>query len=133
MIGHRFGTCVLVVAALFSLMTTWGSAAAPARFAGRLGLTLANAGGTNEIRAQYAGFFFAVAFVCLAALAGVLSRQAAFVVLAAVFGGLILGRIGSLLIDGGMTGYSPTIVALYAIDTTGFLLALSALSFDRTA
>jgi uncharacterized membrane-anchored protein YitT (DUF2179 family) len=130
-VGHRFGTFVLVAATLFCLLTTWSSGVAPARFADRLGLTIANTSGTNEIRAQYTGFFFAVAAVCLAALAGALSRQAAFVLLAAVFGGLIVGRGVSLLINGGMRDYSPTIVALYAIDSVGLALALAGYAFDR--
>ncbi len=133
MIGHRFGTFVLTIAVLFFLMTTWSSGSAPAKFAERLGLAIANAGGTNEIRAQYAGFFLAAAIVCIFALVGALSRQAAFVMLAAIFGGLIGGRVTSFVADGGSTGYPPTIMALYAIDSIGFVLALAGFAFDRTA
>jgi hypothetical protein len=131
--GHIFGTLVLAIAALFCLLTTWSSATAPAEFAQRLGLALANAGGYNEIRAQYAGFFLAVAAVCGASLAGVISRQAAFVVLAVVFGGLILGRLASLALDGGIAGYGPTIRALCVIDAIGFALATAALAVDKPA
>ena len=52
-----FGTIVLVIATLFFLYTAWSSGIAPVEFAERFGLTVANAGGYNEIRAQYAGFF----------------------------------------------------------------------------
>lgn len=106
---------------------------APARFAERLGLAIANTGGYNEIRAQYAGFFLAVAVVCGASLAGVVSRQAAFVVLIVVFGGLIAGRLASLALDGGAAGYGPTIRSLYLIDGIGFTLAIAALAVDRQA
>jgi hypothetical protein len=58
---HRFFTLVLVIVTLFFLLTVWRRATAPDNFAERLGLTVANAGGHNEIRAQYAGFFLAVA------------------------------------------------------------------------
>jgi hypothetical protein len=133
MIAQRFGIGVLVVATLFCLFTTWASATAPSVFAERLGLVVANAGGTNEIRAQYAGFFFAAALVCAAALGGLLPRQAAFVLLAAVFGGLFTGRLFSLGLNGGFAGYTPTIIALYAIDGVGLALALTALGVDRTA
>jgi hypothetical protein len=133
MIGHRFGTFILIVAALFCLLTTWSSGAAPAKFAQRLGLAIVNAGGTNEIRAQYAGFFFASAIVCVFALAGALPRQAAFVVLAAIFGGLIAGRVTSFALNGGSAGYPPMIMTLYAIDSIGFAMALAGLAFDRTA
>ena len=131
--GHVFGTLVLAIAALFCLLTTWSSATAPAEFAHRLGLALANSGGYNEIRAQYAGLFLAVAAVGGASLAGVVSRQAAFVVLAVVFGGLILGRLASLALDGSVAGYGPTIRALYVIDAIGFSLAIAALAVDRPA
>ena len=133
MMGHRLGTSILVLAALFCMLTAWSSGTAPARFAESLGLSIANAGGANEIRAQYAGFFFAAAIVCACALFGALPRPSAFVVLAAIFGGLIVGRVASFLLDGGTAGYTPMIVALYAIDSIGFALALAGFAFDRTA
>ena len=119
-----FGTIVLTIAILFFLYTTWRSGTAPAEFAERLGLTVANAGGYNEIRAQYAGFFFAAAVVCVASLAGTVPRQAAYIV---VFGGLLAGRVVSPALDGGIAGCGRTIVALYAIDATGLALAVVAL------
>ena len=131
--ANIFQTLVLAIATLFCLLTTWGSGTAPARFAERLGLSIANTGGYNEIRAQYAGFFLAVAAVCGASLAGVVSRQAAFVVLAVVFGGLIAGRLASFALDGGAAGYGPTIRSLYLIDAIGFALAIAALVVDKPA
>lgn len=130
---HRFGTAVLAAATAFCLMTTFSSGAAPEQFAARLGLKIANAGGINEIRAQYAGFFLAAAAVCAAGLAGVVSRKAAFIVLCAVFGGLIAGRLVSLILDRSVDGYGPTILALYAIDSIGFVLAFSALILENRA
>jgi hypothetical protein len=127
---HGFGTSVLIVAALFCLLTTWSSATAPGSFAQRLGLVIANAAGSNEIRAQYAGFFFAVAAVCAISLTGAVSRQSAYLVLAVVFGGLISGRLVSLVVDGGIAGYTPTILALYAIDSLGFVFAVTAIAVD---
>src|SRR5260370_13564871 len=105
--GSRFQAWVLTVAMLFCLLTTWRSGTAPARFAERLGLAIANSGGYNEIRAQYAGFFLAVAVVCGASLAGVVSRQAAVVVLLVVFRGLISGRLPSFSLHGCAPGYGP--------------------------
>jgi len=131
MVAQRFGMGVLVAATLFCLLTAWVSATAPGAFADRLGLAIANAGGTNEIRAQYAGFFAAAALVCAVSLMGMLPRQAAFILLAAIFGGLIGGRLISLALNGGVAGYSPTILSLYLIDSVGFALALLALAVDR--
>ena len=82
-------------------------------------IAIANTGGYNEIRAQYAGFFLAIAVVCGASLAGVVSRQAAFVVLAVVFGGLIAGRLASFALDGGAAGYGRTLVLMEIGGTAG--------------
>ena len=128
---HAFGTFVLVIVSAFFLFTTWSSGRAPGRFAEQLGLAIANAGGSNEIRAQYAGFFLAAATVCVASLTGAVSRQSAYVVLAVAFGGLIAGRLVSLALNGGVAGYSSTILALYAIDAIGFALAITAMAADR--
>jgi uncharacterized membrane-anchored protein YitT (DUF2179 family) len=131
--GGPFGTSVLAIAVLFCLVTSWSSATAPGKFAQRLGLAIATAGGSNKIRAQYAGFFLAVAVLCAASLAGAVPRQAAFILLAVVFGGLIAGRLVSLALDGGIAGYGTTILALYAIDSAGFALAVAAMAVDRQA
>jgi hypothetical protein len=130
---HLFGTVVLVIGALFCLMTAWSSGFAPREFAGRLGLTIASADGYNEIRAQYAGFFLMISAICVAALAGFLSRRSVFIVLAVLFGGLIAGRVVSLFLNRGFGGYGLTILALYGIDATGLILALTAIAVDRQA
>jgi hypothetical protein len=83
------------------------------------------------VRAQYAGFFLAVAMACVAALLGAVPRASAYLVLAVVFGGLIAGRLVSLGLDGGVIGYPPTIRALFAIDAIGFALTATAFVLDR--
>ena len=129
--SHWFGPFVLMVAAVFFLFTALSSGFAPRQFAVRLGLAITSGDGYNEIRAQYAGFFFVAALVCVAALAGAVSRRSGFVVLAVIFGGLFAGRAASLAINRGFGGYSSTILALYVIDATGLLLALTALVLDK--
>jgi hypothetical protein len=128
--ARNFGAVVLVVATLFFLLTTISASLNPERFGEQLGLRIINAGGVNEIMAQYAGFFLAAAGVCIAALSGWLPRSAAFVTLAVVFGGLIAGRLVSLVLNGGLSGYGPTILALYVIDAIGLALAIAAASLD---
>jgi hypothetical protein len=125
-----FGTAVLAINALFCLFTAWSSAIAPESFAAKLGLGIVNAGGLNEVRAQYSGFFLAVAVVCIASLCGLLSRQTSFVVMSTVFGGLLAGRLVSLALNVGVAGYGPTILALYAIDTIGLALAVTSSILD---
>jgi hypothetical protein len=78
-----------ILAVLFCFLTVWNSGIAPRNFAERLGLTIANGDGYNEIWAQHARFFVAVAAICVAALAGAESRQGSVLLLAVVFGGLI--------------------------------------------
>jgi hypothetical protein len=128
-----FGAAVLVINVLFCLLTTWSSATAPESFAARLGLGIVNAGGINEVRAQYSGFFLAVALVCTASLSGLLSRQTSFVVMGTVFGGLFAGRLVSLALNGGVAGYGPTILALCAIDAIGLALAIASFVLDNQA
>jgi hypothetical protein len=49
---HWFGTLVLLVAGLFSLLTAWSSGSAPREFGTRLQLAITTGDGCNEIRAQ---------------------------------------------------------------------------------
>lgn len=129
--ANGYTDAVLALCALFGLATAWMSGMQPARFAEQLGLSVANAGGLNEVRAQYAGFFLAAALVCIAALAGIIPRQAALILLIATFGGLFCGRLVSLAINRGTSGFSPAIISLYFIDFTGLALASVALAFGR--
>ena len=126
-----FGTAVLAANVLFCLFAAWSSAAEPEGFAAKLGLGIINAGGLNEVRAQYSGFFLTVAAVCIGSLCGLLPRQTSFVVMTAVYGGLLAGRLVSLALNVGVVGYGPTILALYAIDALGLLLAVTSLVPDR--
>jgi hypothetical protein len=126
-----FINAVLGLCVLFSALTTLRSGLQPEHFAGQLGLSLDNPGGANEIRAQYAGFFLALAALCAAALFGVVGHRTALIALVVTFGGLLAGRLVSLAINGGFKDFPPTIVALYFIDATGLGLALTALYFDK--
>jgi hypothetical protein len=69
--------------------------------------------------------------LCCRALVGYICWRSAYIVLAALFGGLILDRIASLAINRGFEGYTSTILAVYPIDATGLLLALAAIAADR--
>jgi len=126
-----FGTAVLSVIALFFLSTSWGSFSNPKQFGERLGFTLPGADGFNEIRSQYGGFFLAAAVCGALALAGQIPRSTAFVVNITIFGGLIAGRLVSLLLDGGIRKYGPLIHALFVIDALGFALSMIAFMLER--
>lgn len=124
---HLFSTLVLAVGGLFCLATSASSGLRPKLFAESLGLTIANPGGTNEIRAQYSGFFLVAGCLCLAAVATPGLHTYALTVLIVTFGGLLLGRVASLALNRGLSGFTSTIVALYAIDALGLSLSLLAL------
>lgn len=128
---HNFATFVLILWAFFGLLTALAAGLQPTRFAQSLGLAIANSGGLNEIRAQYAGFFLACSLVCVAALAGAVPRYSAFLLLTVVFAGLISGRLLSLALNHGVSGYPPAIRALYVIDSLGLLLSFAALKLTR--
>ena len=125
------GTLFLSASALLSLITTWASLADPSSFGRRLGLTAEVPDGLNEIRAQYGGFFCAVAIIDALALMGILRRDVAYVLNAAVFSGLFLGRMLSLFLDGRRKRYGSTIGALFFIDGAGTLLSFASLLLER--
>lgn len=123
-------TGILVVFAVFAVLTCSISMVAPEKFAKPLGYLLSGPDGHNEVRAQYGGFFLAVAVASVLALIGKVPRQAGLLVNAVLFGGLITGRLASLAINHGIAGYGPSIRALYFIDATGFVLSLVAIFAD---
>jgi hypothetical protein len=126
-----FEKVVLFGVSLFFLWTGWTSFRFPRQFAERLGFIIRGLDGLNEIRAQYGGFFLAAALVNALSLFGVLPRQTSFVVNAAIFGGLMIGRVASLPLDGGMSGYGGVIRALFIIDSVGLSLMIAAYLMGR--
>jgi hypothetical protein len=127
-----FGTGVLLIVSGFFAWTSWSSLRFPRQFGERLGLMIGGFDGLNEIRAQYGGFFLAAALINALALFGMCSRQTSFVVNAVVFGGLITGRVASLVIDGGLNGYGGVIRGLFFIDTIGFAMTTVAYFLERS-
>jgi hypothetical protein len=126
--ARLYETLLLGVSTAFCLFTAVLSFASPVSFGGRLGLTVAGVDGLNEVRAQYGGFFLAVAVLGGLSLAGVVTRKVALTVNVVVFGGLIAGRLVSLALDTGVSGYGETIRALFFIDSMGFATAATALA-----
>jgi len=125
--GTSLGIGFLLASALFTAWTSWISLTAPEKFGKYLGYTLAGADGRNEIRAQYGGFFLAVTVGSVLAVMGVIPQPVGFLVNAIVFGGLITGRLVSLVFDRDRGGYGSVIRALFWIDGTGFALSMALL------
>jgi hypothetical protein len=125
----RTTVAVLAVAGLISLAIALRALLAPQALATGLGLGILDLSGMNEVRAQYGGFYLTVAITCLLGAFGFMSRPAALVVLATTFGGILLGRVISAVIDGGIGNYSQIIQTLYLVDLVGFLAAVTMLKF----
>src|SRR6266700_4154516 len=125
-------SALLCGSALFFAMTSAGSFYAPKQFGQSLGFTITGADGTNEVRAEYGGFFLAMAVINVLALMGIVPRGAGLLLTSAVFGGLIAGRITSLILDGEFAGYGGTIRALFLVDGAGFTLSIIAYLRERS-
>jgi len=128
--GTALATAVLVAGALLGAATGVLSGLRPARFIGQFGLSITNTGGANEVRAQYAGFFLAIAALCALATLGLAPRSAALIALIVTFGGLFAGRLVSLVVNGGTAGFPPAIMGLYLIDGAGLALSTAAFLLD---
>ncbi len=102
-----FGSAVLCSAGLFFVLTAASAFSAPRQFGQRLGFTITGPDGSNEVRAQYGGFFLALA--------------------------VVNGRITSLFLDGGLAGYGGAIRSLFVVDATGFAFAIAAFLRERSS
>lgn len=118
---------ILILFGLFFLFTGVLSFSRPENFAQSLSLQLAGRSGRVEIRAQYGGFFTVAALSQGAAFLGLVPATAALMVALVIFGGLILGRMGALLVDRARERLTPMIRMLFWIDAAGTMLALAGL------
>ncbi len=118
---------VLAIFGLFFFGTGVMSFMRPAAFAEKLSLAALHRSGEVEIRAQYGGFFFAAGLSQLVAFAGLVAQSAAFIIALVIFGGLILGRLGSLMFDSKGEALIPMIRNLFWIDGVGTVLAVTGL------
>lgn len=117
----------LVIFGSFFLYTGVSSFSQPEKFAKTLSLDPIGRSGRIEIQAQYGGFFFLAGLSQFAPFFELLTHSTALTVSAVIFGGLILGRILSLLSKQGDEPITPVIKALYAIDAVGFAFSIWAL------
>ncbi len=121
---------ILAIFGLFFLYTGISSFRNPVGFARSLSLETVGWSGQVEIKAQYGGFFIAAALSQFAALIGALNPEAALVVALIIFGGLIAGRLGALMVSPQDETLTPTIKGLYYIDGAGAAASLILLFAD---
>jgi hypothetical protein len=127
---HPFSTLYLAFAALFFLGTGAYAVSRPQRFAATLDLATVRAGGLNEVRAQYGGFFTVLGVACALAALGIVERRFGLGLAAVTFGGIIAGRLWGLVVDRDLAGYGPTIRGLFLVDAAGCALAVAALLLE---
>jgi hypothetical protein len=128
--AHPLSTIYLALTAIFFLGSSAYALSKPREFAAALDLTIARAGGVNEVRAQYGGFFLALSLALALAAFGAVERRFGLGAAAITFGGVIAGRLLGLLFDRGAAGYGPTIRTLFLIDAAGCAVAIAALALE---
>lgn len=127
---HPFSTIYLAVTGLFFVGSGLFALSRPQRFAAGLDLAAARAGGVNEVRAQYGGFFLVLGMTCALAAAGIVGLRFGLGAAAVTFGGVIAGRLVGLAVDRDISGYGPTVRTLLVVDAAGCALAVAALMLD---
>ena len=107
---------------------------APEDVLASFGLIVDGADGRNEIRGQYGGFFGAVAVVMVLSLFGRLTERFGLSLLLITVGGVLAGRVLSIVIEGPaiLSTYSSGIKILIIADIALVLLTLIALRQSST-
>lgn len=124
-------TAVIAASGVLSLAIAARAIIAPKALGAALGFAVSASDATNEIRAQYGGFFLAIAVVCGLAVLGLVPATAALLVLFVTFGGVLAGRLIDFALKGGRASYGGTIKALFLVDAVGLAgvaLAVTALA-----
>jgi hypothetical protein len=125
---HPLSTLYLTLTAIFFLASGAYAMSRPQAFAAALDLTTLRAGGLNEVRAQYGGFFLALGLACALAALGIVEPRLGLGAAALTFGGVIAGRLLGLAIDRSAAGYGASIRTLFLVDAAGCALAVAALA-----
>lgn len=115
---------VLAFSGLLAGYIAWEGLVDTVGFLRALDVEITGPGGMNEIRAQYGGFFAAVAVVCLAGFAGWLRTTTALTVMVAIYGGVLCGRLISIGLDGPavFAQYNDLLQRTHVIDFVGLVL-----------
>jgi Domain of unknown function (DUF4345) len=127
---HPFSMIYLAVTAIFFAGSGVYALSKPLSFAAALDLSTLRAGGVNEVRAQYGGFFLVLGVTCALAMLGIVDRRFGLGAAAITLGGVAGGRWLGLIVDRGVVGYGAGIRSLFLVDSAGCALAVAALMFD---
>lgn len=124
-----FQKAVLIIGILVAGYIALRALTAPEGLLAGTGIAVSNADGRNEIRAQYGGFYLAVAAALLLSLFGRLPVSFGLGVLLLAVGGVLVGRLASIVIEGPavFASYSAAIKTYLAFDIAIVVLTLLAL------
>lgn len=125
-----FQRAVMIATALTSALIGVMALSDPANFLEVMQLQAAGPAGLNEARAQYGGFFMALAIFLGAGAAGFVQTRAALWSMLVLYAGIFTGRIIHLTLFGGAADwadYNTTMQVAHVFDGTGLLLTLLAL------
>lgn len=125
-----FQRAVLGLSALIAAWIAYHGLFSPDAFMGSFHIVVDDTVGRSEIRGQYGGFFVVLCMLLVSGALGWLRTSTALILLAALYGGVLLGRIGNLSFDGwgGFADYPQILKLAHGMDAIGLLLTLVALA-----
>ena len=123
---HPLVAITLVLGLVLGLGIGLRAISAPEALMAGFGTVLGSTDATNEVRAQYGGFYLALGLVCGLGLRRRADPRLGLVALLMTVGGVLAGRIVSIAIDGADTA-STFILLLLAADVVYVVLAALAL------
>lgn len=125
----QFAQLVLLLLGLNFLLVGATGLADPVKLMDPVQLEIAGVSGLSEIRAAYGGTHLALGLLFIAGLVSSRWRRTALLVAALFTGGLVVGRVISLGIDGPP---GPFVRRLFFLETLGAVTALLALRFQSS-
>ena len=111
-----FQKFVLLLGCLIAAYISVRALTAPEAVLENFGLLVEEADGRNEIRGQYGGFFGAVGVALALSLSGRLPVRFGLGVMLVTIGGVLMGRLLSVAIEG------PSVLATYSSGIKAFIL-----------
>lgn len=114
----RFSIGMAIMAVMYFGLGVWGFLD-PVGIGAKIGLTVGLEDGVNEMRAVYGGFMMGIGIFFGLATVNSSLRKPAWLFIAISMGGLVLGRLGSFILDGPADFYHQAVWAVEIVCTLG--------------
>jgi len=120
---------IIIISILLGAIVVFRGLSDPANFLADFGMIADNPSARNEMRASYAGIQIVSIIFLLLALFNKVRKSLALGIAFAHIGGVLLGRIISLVVEGPgiFSEYIPLVKTLYGVDT--FVTIITGLAF----